>query len=789
MKNYRYDHIDFLRTVAIIVIIITHALSYYLSDRLIFTIWNYLHFVVIGLVFCSGYVLTAKYKNAFSGFSSTMSWYWKRLVRLLIPFYLYLVAHYSLWYLFPRYFDGLGLKKSPEFIIQSILLIGGIDFNWFPFLFIQLTILFPLIIRSLRKKLLLLLFISFSLASTFYFTLTSFQGGGYRYVMWASWINIIFLSIFIHSKEKKGNSLPTIIKRYLIIGSMAFIFFFLTVRFTNSTFSELVLTRHKYPPDAIYLTYGIAITCFMLIVSRIDVLYRGFLRRIFQYISQRSYQLFFIHYIALDFIFKISKGLSFWSIPAVRTILVILLSLGITYFISIIAKIKNGGFRIHKLVLIFLGFILVWFLIKNLHGCLIIDKNPVARSSVLEWIQKPAAIRFVGKHDRTYISWIGNRGKVQMRFYDHKNKTFSEIYTVDDLYPDYGIEAQDDHNAPSLLILPDGQLLIFYVVHDVNGAFFMKTSVGAEDIFSWSERKRINDPDAHTTYNYPQAKRLNNGNIVLFYRRGVYYNSDEYFKISSDGGQNWGDPIKLIDFADDGVYAFVYTSGNQIHVAWNKAVSIPPKENVYYTYSDDGGVNWKKREGTDLMLPITEVNADLVFDSGDKPDFVWDIVVDEGYNPFIVFAYKDDPYHEFRFARWNGSSWVMSSITSSSMLYDSGNFFSGGIVIDPNNVYKVYLSKKRAKLEIESWISSDFGETWKKSESITQNSLVDNFRPQVVQNYAENFRLVWSSGIYEGLINSQWSGFEKVNIQSELTKAYIPSSCNFLAGSWLWLIH
>lgn len=362
-----------------------------------------------------------------------------------------------------------------------------------------------------------------------------------------------------------------------------------------------------------------------------------------------------------------------------------------------------------------------------------------------------------------------------MRYYDNLSKKFSETYTVDDLYPDYGIEARDDHNAPSLLVLPEGRIMIFYTVHDVKDAFFMKMSTNVEDISTFGKRINIKDPDSSSIqYNYPQPKRLNTGDILLFYRRGSYFNSDEYFKISKDNSKTWGKPIKLTDFGKDGVYAFVYARNNQIHIAWNRSVFNAPPRKIYYIFSPDGGVTWKKRDGTDVALPISEDKAEVVFNAGNEPVYVWDIVVDENNNPFITFAYKNDPSHEFRFAQWNDRSWKTNIITTSSLLYDNENFYSGGVVIDPKNTYKVYLSKKRSRLEIEEWVSFNKGQEWEKAESVTKNSSVDNFRLQVVENYSDNFRLVWSSGLYDGLIDGQWTGYNRVNIQSDVTKNSIP---------------
>jgi len=411
---------------------------------------------------------------------------------------------------------------------------------------------------------------------------------------------------------------------------------------------------------------------------------------------------------------------------------------------------------------------------KSLVICIEGDRNAVASSSILQWYQKPSSIRFVGEYDRTYISWISQSGKIQIRYYDNIKNVFSPVYTVDDLYPHFKIESKDDHNAPSLLILPDGNILIFYVVHDVNDSFFMKQTVRAEDISSWTARKNISDPGPSSPYNYPQARRLENGDIFLFYRHGYHYNSNEYYKISKDNGQTWESAVKLIDFGSDGVYALIFAKNETIHVTWSEALPAPPRKNVYYIYSPDKGITWMKKNKTKLTLPATRDNADMVFDSEYEANSVWDIVADEKNNPFIVFAYKQDPEHQYLFAQWDKASWTTDFITMSEQLYGNGHFFSGGIVIDPHDVYTVYLSKKRGRLEIEKWKSKDKGKTWRLAEEITKDSGQDNFRMQLVENYTDNLRLVWASGVYEGLVDNQWTGFSHVNIQSDKTKESIP---------------
>lgn len=402
----------------------------------------------------------------------------------------------------------------------------------------------------------------------------------------------------------------------------------------------------------------------------------------------------------------------------------------------------------------------------------------VAAQSVFEWFQKPAAVRHVGAYNRTYISWMENTGKIQVRYYDHGTGRWGSIVTVDDLVPDFAANANDDHNAPMLHILANGTIQIFYFVHHAADSIFMKTSSNPEDITSWSARTNISD-NSTQIHSYPQTRTLTSGSQILFYRRGVHDNSTEWFKISADGGATWSAATKLIDYGapagiTTGIYAFVDAHENQVSIAWSKRVQNSGRFNMYYAQSLDGGATWTKRDGTAYTLPITDATADLVYDSGADQCYGWDIVLDASGNPHIVFATKLDPNHEYRYAKWTGAAWATYQITTSALLYGAENdFYSGGVVLDPTDPGICYLAKKQTKLEIEKWVSADDGETWTLGEAITSASVRDHFRLQVVENYDPSCRLVWCNGNYAGLVDGSWSGYTAVNVQSELTKDWI----------------
>lgn len=313
MDRKRSENIDFLRSIAIIGVIATHVLSYNLTNPLNFFIWNYLHFVVVLFVFCSGYVLTLHYKNNLTTASDILKWYKKRFVRLLVPFYIYLLIHYLLWILFPHYFSGLGLTKNLHLLLQSIFFIGGIDLNWLPLLFLQLTLLFPLFIKIFTKKTTVILYVLAAIGVTAYFTISPFPHTYYRLVMFIPWSLILLYSMYISKKEQMDTDLSNNINRYfkaLFVGAVVFISLFV---YYSSGHISFVLTNHKYPPDFYYLSYAFTMSLIMIIASKLHIVEHIRIKRISYYISNNSYQLFFIHYIFLDFTEQMSKQLSISS--------------------------------------------------------------------------------------------------------------------------------------------------------------------------------------------------------------------------------------------------------------------------------------------------------------------------------------------------------------------------------------------------------------------------------------------------------------------------------------------
>ncbi|HEV2339678.1 MAG TPA: acyltransferase family protein [Patescibacteria group bacterium] len=329
MKQQRFFHIDFLRAVAVLAFIVTHVFSYHLTNPFNEFVWNYSHFQIVAFVFCSGYVMYFLYKDAFTTVSQIFSWYAKRLTRLILPFYYYLFFHYILLLLFPAFFSGPGLVKSADSFFQSVMLFGGVNTNWLPLLFVELALLFPVLLLLQQKKL-LLIYAVLSFSSLIFFSIVQFPYAYYRFVMWFPW-SCFFLLAWYFAKQETSS---VHIKKYLMlsaIGGITFIFLFFLWHLFHK---PLNLIDNKYPPNLFDASYEACVTFFLTAIGFCAFWQKLLISSVISFISRNSYSLFFVHYIVADFFLSLQKILNVSYNVFEELLLVILVSLAISYILE-----------------------------------------------------------------------------------------------------------------------------------------------------------------------------------------------------------------------------------------------------------------------------------------------------------------------------------------------------------------------------------------------------------------------------------------------------------------------
>ncbi|OGH11732.1 MAG: hypothetical protein A3B38_03200 [Candidatus Levybacteria bacterium RIFCSPLOWO2_01_FULL_36_13] len=331
MGKKRFDEVDVSRALGIIGVIAIHILTYNLTNPLNKFLWNYLQFFVIAFVFCSGFVLTLAYQEKLNTIRQVFQWYKKRLIRIALPFWIYLVVHYSFWLLFPDFFSGLGLSKSVDYFIKSALFTGGTNFNFLPLLFIQLMILFPLFLNLFNKKKIIFTYLFFSIFITLIFTVAKFPYSLYRETMWVPWSLVLLLAIYFYKKEKEDKNSMVTKLRYLKWGAVFFLGFGILYYLNPYLAKTQILYNHKYPPDLYYLLFGVSLTLVILLIAKLKIWQNQKIKNIYYFVSRNSYKIFFIHFIILDFVLVLANENYLFQNPLTQFVIIFLPSLILGY--------------------------------------------------------------------------------------------------------------------------------------------------------------------------------------------------------------------------------------------------------------------------------------------------------------------------------------------------------------------------------------------------------------------------------------------------------------------------
>lgn len=327
----RYLEIDLLRGVAILAIILIHTTYYFLSDKVSLSLWNYSQFAVPVFIFCSAFVFFQRsYTFTFYSFVLFVK---KRLVRLLIPYYIFTAIFIPLVYYYEPH------KVTAQYVVKNILSIGGIDINWLVLLFIQFAIVMPIVFVIYKKSsLLFFLYSIIAFISSVYFL---FQNPpfDYKLIMWLPWSVIFLYTLFVVKNEGKKWFYPATL-------SISFLLFLITRYISLFLNHSLSFQQNKYPPNIYFLFFGIFSTTLLLffakkITNKIIISFVSFF-------SFYSYQLYFIHYIILYVItltlLKIYR-FEWWSYFTVVLILTVVIEKTI---IIVHGYLKSHQFLISK---------------------------------------------------------------------------------------------------------------------------------------------------------------------------------------------------------------------------------------------------------------------------------------------------------------------------------------------------------------------------------------------------------------------------------------------------------
>ncbi len=375
------------------------------------------------------------------------------------------------------------------------------------------------------------------------------------------------------------------------------------------------------------------------------------------------------------------------------------------------------------------------------------------------WFQDPRAVYFRGGKEQTYTGWVTSNGSVQVASYDHSTGEIS-THTLADRFQ------VDDHNTPSFLIRDDGHVVVGYAGH-FYGPMRVLVSQNRENISAWGPEANFGH---HTTY----ANLYGRGqDITIFYRDGDSWHPT--LNTSRDGGITWETPQEFITRGGRHQRPYVKYAQDArggIHLAFTTGhPRQEPVNKIYYAYFYNNkfyradGTFIKDYDGAATALNIDNSEPEIVYDASQGKGWVWDIAVDNGGKPVILYAaFLNNFNHHYYYSRWNGSQWENNFIVNSGRWFpqtpphsdEPEPNYSGGMALDPINPTIVYLSKQvDGVFEIFRYTTEDYGRHWSLFP-ITKNTEPGtlNVRPTVPRGHPQGLMdVMWLRGRYTSYQN------------------------------------
>jgi hypothetical protein len=352
---------------------------------------------------------------------------------------------------------------------------------------------------------------------------------------------------------------------------------------------------------------------------------------------------------------------------------------------------------------------------------------------------------------------------------------------------------QDDHNNPSLTVLPDGRLLALYAKHLGGSQFYQRTSLVPLPSTDADWGPEIVRPlTANNTYNNTYLLTGESNRIYNFHRN---INFNPTITVSDDLGATWQPSVQFVEVGTNNVRPYPRYCSNgadRIDLIYTDGHPRDVNNSIYHMFYRGGAFH--RTDGTIIdtfaNLPLDHQGgqrgsviypfSSAAWGPGQGPDdwipggraWTWDVHYGRDGHPVCVFQVQtgtDATWASSRifyyYARWNGSAWERKFIAHGGRgIYAAESDYGGGMCIDPDHPEVIYFSSNAAdpfqpgdisnvplrdgaRYELYRGVTRDGGASF-EWEQLTFDSPQDNLRPIVPPGHGYDRALLWFHGSY-----------------------------------------
>ena len=256
MESGRIVFIDYLKVIGLFCIILAHVCK----DPTILQIRN---FDVPLMILISGYLAVGSLKRNLKEKKPFLNYYWKRILRLVLPTWTFLIIFFAVMAFFP--IDGM-YPYSNEYIINTFLLLNGMRYVWIIRIFLICALITPVIyyfdkIKSdyLQFLILLVLYILYEIAI---FNQINQINIFYEFVLaYVVPYGIIYLLGMITTKTRPRTDF---IISLIFLAALLGVGYMLYLNTGVVQFTQIA----KYPPTIYYISYALFVSFLLFAIFK-----------------------------------------------------------------------------------------------------------------------------------------------------------------------------------------------------------------------------------------------------------------------------------------------------------------------------------------------------------------------------------------------------------------------------------------------------------------------------------------------------------------------------------------
>lgn len=225
----------------------------------------------------------------------------------------------------------------------------------------------------------------------------------------------------------------------------------------------------------------------------------------------------------------------------------------------------------------------------------------------------------------------------------------------------------DAHNVISMAVDGDGYL---HLAFDHHGHPLKYCRSLAPDTLAFGAPEGMTGKDEEDV-TYPEFHNMADGRLIFVYRSGASGKGNMVMNIYDTATRKWE---RLHDALLDGegernaYWQLTTDRAGTIHLSWvwRETWLVETNHDLCYARSEDGGVTWRRSDGTAYTLPITADNAETAWHIPQNSELInqTSMTADDEGRPLIATYWREacDPVPQYRVVSHDGNGWRMETV-------------------------------------------------------------------------------------------------------------------------------